>query len=85
MKNFRSISGTRLPSPCSAGSTCEPSASSSISFLNSIFTGSLVSVAMVSRPLWMLWPARMVRVNRSIASGSISSNFFRRRERTCRM
>ena len=36
MKNFRSMSGTRLPRPCSAGSTCEPSASSSISFLNSI-------------------------------------------------
>ena len=34
---------------------------------------------MVSRPLWMLWPARIVRVNRSIASGSCSSNFCIRR------
>ena len=31
---------------------------------------------MVSRPLWILWPAFMDRLNKSIASGRISSNFF---------
>ena len=44
-----------------------------------------ISLAMVSRPEWMLWPAFIDRLNRSMASGRFSSNLCRRRSRSLMM